>query len=292
MERLLKPDNMIAIISLLLLLSCGREDPPPQDEDLFPDEEEVPVAEGYTTPMEYEGYRLVWHDEFDSNAVNTDFWEFEIGTGCPDLCGWGNNELQYYRKENATVSDGILTIEAKNQVFLDRNYTSARMKTQGRQSFKYGRVDIRAMLPRGQGIWPALWMLGESISTIGWPGCGEIDIMEMIGGSGRENEVHGTVHWYDGRHTYSGGSYTLDSGTFADRFHVFSIIWDDKSIRWMVDDNLFHETDITPANMTEFHEEFFFIFNVAVGGTWPGNPDGSTIFPQRMRVDYIRVFQP
>lgn len=252
---------------------------------------EVSVEDGYVTPLEYDGYQLVWNDEFDGDAVNTDYWEFETGTGCPDLCGWGNNELQYYRKENASVYDGVLTIEARKGVFLDRNYTSARMKTQGKKSFKYGRIDIRALLPEGQGIWPALWMLGENITTVGWPRCGEIDIMELIGGSGRENEVHGTLHWDHNGHVYTGGSYTLQIGTFADEYHVFSIIWDETSIRWFVNDQEFNKIDITPDHMTEFHHEFFFVFNVAVGGNWPGDPDYSTIFPQSMKVDYVRVFK-
>ncbi len=255
------------------------------------EDDDVPVDQGYVTPMEYEGYDLVWHDEFDGNAINPDNWVFEIGDGCPDLCGWGNNESQYYLEENAWVSDGVLTIEARQESAGTRDYTSARMKTQGKQSFQYGRIDIRALLPRGQGIWPALWMLGNDIETVGWPKCGEIDIMEMIGGSGRENEVHGTLHWDNNGHTFSGGSYTLPSGTFGDEYHVFTIIWDETSIRWFVNDIEYYELLITPAHMTEFHQEFFFIFNVAVGGIWPGYPDETTVFPQQMRVDYVRVFQ-
>ncbi len=255
------------------------------------EEEDVPVDQGYVTPMEYEGYDLVWHDEVDGNDIDPDNWVFEIGDGCPDLCGWGNNESQYYLEENAWVDDGVLTIEAREESAGTRDYTSARMKTQGKHSFQYGRIDIRALLPRGQGIWPALWMLGNDIETVGWPKCGEIDIMEMIGGSGRENEVHGTLHWDNNGHTYSGGSHTLPSGTFGDEYHVFTIIWDETSIRWFVNDIEFYELLITPAHMAEFHQEFFFIFNVAVGGNWPGYPDETTVFPQQMRVDYVRVFQ-
>jgi hypothetical protein len=252
---------------------------------------EVSPEDGYFTPLVYEGYDLVWQDEFDGTGVNPNYWVFETGTGCPALCGWGNNELQYYRQQNAWVTDGILTIEARKENFLGSSYTSARMKTQGKKSFQYGRIDIRALLPRGQGIWPALWMLGNDITTVGWPRCGEIDIMEMIGGSGRENRVHGTLHWHHNGHVYTGGSYTLQSGTFANEYHVFSIIWDENHIRWFVNDVQFYIIDITPEHMTEFHQEFFFIFNVAVGGYWPGNPDATTIFPQQMKVDYVRVFQ-
>ncbi|HCQ15079.1 MAG TPA: glycoside hydrolase, partial [Cryomorphaceae bacterium] len=150
---------------------------------------------GYTTPLSYNGYNLVWQDDFNGNSLSTTDWNYEIGTGSN---GWGNNELQYYRKENTEVKDGYLIITAKKENFGGREYTSSRLTTQGKQSFKYGRIDIRAALPYGQGIWPALWMLGSSHSSVGWPRCGEIDIMEMVGGNvpgGGESRVHGTVHW-------------------------------------------------------------------------------------------------
>lgn len=255
------------------------------------DDDPVSIDEGYSTPLEYDGYSLIWNDEFDGTALNTDDWVYEIGDGCPNLCGWGNNELQYYRRENTWVEDGTLIIEARNENFGGRNYTSSRIKTQGKQSFKYGRIDIRALLPVGQGIWPALWMLGNDIATIGWPKCGEIDIMEMIGGNGRENTVHGTLHWDNNGHVLAGYSRKLPQGTYADEYHVFSITWDEDEIRWFVNDHQYGVIDITPAHMTEFHQEFFFIFNVAVGGNWPGNPNETTVFNQQMKVDYVRVFQ-
>lgn len=248
--------------------------------------------EGYTTPEEYEGMTLLWADEFEGSAVNGDDWTFEKGDGCPNVCGWGNNELEYYQDKNATLQDGYLVIEARAELVGGKSYTSTRMISQGKMSFKYGRVDIRAVLPEGQGIWPALWMLGSNISSVGWPACGEIDIMEMIGGSDRENTVYGTAHWQSGGdHASYGGPYTLNSGTFGDAFHVFSIVWDSSKISWYVDDELFKEIDITPSDLSEFQGEFFLIFNVAVGGDWPGNPDAFTKFPQHMIVDYVRVFQ-
>lgn len=249
---------------------------------------EVPVGEGYSTPLSYNGYNLVWNDEFDGTSLNTDDWQFEIGTG---NSGWGNNEKQYYRRENTKVENGLLVIEAKEESYQGSPYTSSRITTQGKQSFMYGRIDIRAILPKGQGIWPALWMLGESISSVGWPACGEIDIMEMIGGSGRENTVHGTLHWNIEEHAQAGQGYSLSSGTFADEYHVFTIIWNETSIKWFVNDNKFYELDITPSHMTEFHKPHFFIFNLAVGGNWPGYPDATTVFPQTLKVDYIRVFK-
>jgi hypothetical protein len=246
----------------------------------------VPIDSGYFSPLAYDGYDLVWQDEFNGNSVDMANWTFETGGN------WYNNELQYYRTENAWVADDVLTIEARKENYGGRNYTSARMITQNKRSFKYGRVDIRAILPEGQGLWPALWMLGSNIGSAGWPKCGEIDIMEMIGGSGREKTVHSTMHWDDGNgHASYGLSYTSNTKTFHEKYHVFSIIWDETQIRSYVDDQQYFTIDITPPALSEFHQEHFFIFNVAVGGIWPGNPDQTTIFPQQMKVDYIRVFQ-
>ncbi len=260
--------------------------------DYLPVENEVPLENGYFSPLSYEGMELVWQDEFNGNELDLTYWSFEIGDGCPSLCGWGNNELQYYRAENTRVHDGVLEIEARNENFGGRLYTSSRIITRNGFSFQYGRVDIRALLPEGQGIWPALWMLGANISSVSWPACGEIDIMEMIGGSGRENEVHGTIHWDEDGHASFGGSYQLSAGTFVEAYHVFSIIWDESKIQWFVDNQLYHETSITSNPMSEFHQHYWFIFNVAVGGNWPGNPNITTRFPQSMKVDYVRVFQP
>ena len=255
--------------------------------------DEVPLEQGYSTPLAYDGYALVWNDEFNSDDINTDYWSFETGDGCPDLCGWGNNELQYYRKENAWTEEGVLVIEARNEAFSGKQYTSTRMKSQDKKSFRYGRIDIRALLPKGQGIWPALWMLGNNISTAGWPSCGEIDIMELIGGTGNDNTVHGTVHYdKDGSYVFHGGKKTISNEIYAEKYHVFSIIWDETSITWHMDDMQYYSVDITPQHMSEFHQEFFFILNIAVGGNWPGDPDSTTIFPQQMKIDYIRVFQP
>jgi len=248
---------------------------------------------GYTSPQNYDGYNLAWADEF-TGSVLSDNWTFELGDGCPEICGWGNDELEYYKKENTTLANGKLVITAKKENAGSRNYTSSRLITKGKKFFTYGRVDIRAILPKGQGLWPALWMLGENISEVSWPKCGEIDIMEMIGGSNedRDRTVHGTVHWDNGgNYANYGGSTKLNFGIFNDEFHVFSIVWDRQKIIWLLDGVQYHVIDITPGGLEEFHKPFFFIFNVAVGGRWPGSPDGTTIFPQQMTVDYIRVFQ-
>ena len=244
---------------------------------------------GYSTPLSYPNYTLVWNDEFNGSSLSND-WGYDIGTGS---WGWGNNELEYYRTENAVVDSGVLTITAKKENFGGQSYTSSRIKTQGIKSFKYGRVDIRAALPYGKGIWPALWMLGDNITTVSWPDCGEIDIMELIGGGSYNNRtVHGTIHWdNNGSYASYGGNNSLSSGIFAEEFHVFSIVWTSSSIKWLRDDIQYHEADISPAQLNEFQQNFFFIFNVAVGGNWPGSPDASTIFPQKMYVDYVRIFQ-
>ncbi len=238
--------------------------------------------------VEYEGYVLVWQDEFEADQLSDDY-TFEIGTGSS---GWGNNESQYYRKENTRLEDGYLVIQAKKENFQGSQYTSSRIITEGTKEFKYGRFDIRARMPSGQGLWPAIWMLGSNFRQVGWPQCGEIDIMEMIGGQGRESIVHGTVHWQsnDGYANF-GHSRNLTDGTLADQFHVFSIIWDENSIEWLIDNQSYGSIDTTPAHLDEFREEFFFIFNVAVGGNWPGYPDSNTTFPQEMWIDYVRVFQ-
>ncbi|MBA4300152.1 Glycosyl hydrolases family 16 [Algoriphagus alkaliphilus] len=248
---------------------------------------------GYSSPSNYDGYNLVWADEFNGSVLSSD-WIFELGDGCPSLCGWGNQELEYYKKENTSLQNGNLTITAKRENAGSRNYTSSRLITKGNKFFTYGRIDIRAKLPKGQGLWPALWMLGENISEVSWPKCGEIDIMEMIGGSkdNQDGTVHGTVHWdNNGNYANYGGSTKLPFGIFNDEFHVFSINWDQQKIVWLLDGVQYHVIDITPPGLDEFHKPFFFVLNVAVGGIWPGSPDASTVFPQEMKVDYIRVFQ-
>jgi beta-glucanase (GH16 family) len=247
---------------------------------------------GYTTPLTYPGYSLVWSDEFTENLIDDNIWNHEIGNGSS---GWGNNELEYYTNsvKNSFISNGNLIIEARNQAMSGFAYTSARMTTQNKKSFTFGRIDIRAKLPVGKGIWPALWMLGTNINTAGWPACGEIDIMELVGNS--PTVIRGTMHWKTvaGASTNKGENYTLASGDFSQEFHVFSIIWTKDNISWYVDDQMYlsnSASDVGSANYP-FNADQFFIFNVAVGGNWPGSPDNTTTFPKRMFVDYIRVFQ-
>ncbi|GAB4366159.1 MAG: hypothetical protein Kow0042_05820 [Calditrichia bacterium] len=239
------------------------------------------------------GWELVWSDEFNGTAIDKSNWNHETGGH-----GWGNNELEYYtdRPANSYIQEGNLVIEAKKENFGGREYTSARMTTKGKRFFKYGRVEARIKLPFGQGIWPAFWMLGESISSVGWPKCGEIDIMEMIGGGeNRDDTVHGTAHWYESEsagHQFMGGHRELpDPQIFAGDFHVFAIEWDQTAIKWFLDGQNYYSFDITPPSRSEFHDNFFIILNVAVGGNWPGSPDATTVFPQKMFIDYVRVYR-
>lgn len=244
---------------------------------------------GYVSPKSYPDMTLIWQDEFDGNSLDSRNWSFDIGTG---VDGWGNHELQYYREENVQVQNGYLTITAKREDYNGRQYTSSRIKTEGKQSFLYGRIDMRAKLPKGQGIWPAFWALGANHSTVGWPLCGEIDFMEMVGGGpGKDNTVHGTVHYEDGGHKYVGGSHTLESGDFHDKFHVFSIVWTSEKITWYVDNQEYYSFDTTGEHKDEFRRSFFILLNMAVGGNWPGAPAANTVFPQKYIVDYVRVFQ-
>jgi beta-glucanase (GH16 family) len=235
-------------------------------------------------------YQLVWQDEFDGAQIDSASWGFQTGGG-----GWGNNELEYYtdRPENASVSNGNLVITARKEDYNGRSYTSARMVTKDKRSFQYGRFDIRAKLPKGQGIWPAIWMLGQNIDQVGWPACGEIDIMELLGHA--PDTVYGTLHWGPGetQHRSKGNRFALANGSFSDDFHLYSTIWEPDSLQILVDDHPYFSItrDQFAANEYPFDKPQFFLFNIAVGGDWPRSPDSTTVFPQQMLVDYIRVFQ-
>ena len=243
-------------------------------------------------------WKMVWSDEFngpDGSPVDSSKWVSETGGG-----GWGNHELEYYtnRLENASQQDGNLVVKVLQEKYTGgdgviRNYTSARLKTQGKFSQAYGRFEARIKIPRGQGIWPAFWMLGDDIDKPGWPDCGEIDIMENIGKE--PGLVHGTIHGpgYSGANSI-GAPYDLPGDQrFADDFHVFAVEWEPDVIRFYVDDHLYETR--TPAGLPKgtkwvYDHPFFVLLNVAVGGGWPGNPDATTVFPQTMLVDYVRVY--
>jgi beta-glucanase (GH16 family) len=228
-------------------------------------------------------WKIVWSDEFNY-------------TGLPDTSKWGNevgfirnNELQYYTKqrlENSRVENGNLMIIGKKEAFKTAGYTSASLTTDGKQSWTFGKIEARIKLPEGQGIWPAFWMLGQNIRQVGWPGCGEIDIMEHIN---NENVTYGTLHWYNEKHVSSGGKTPCD----VTQFHTYTVEWNKESVKWLLDGNKYWEVNIKDGiNSTEeFQLPHYIILNLAIGGSWPKNPDETTVFPDTMFIDFVRVFQ-
>lgn len=251
---------------------------------------------GASSTVNGSAWLLAWADEFDQpdgSPPDPCKWTFDRGTG---NSGWGNNELQYYtaRTNNTRIAAGHLVIEAHREDFGGRNYTSARLKTQGKLSWAYGRIEARIKLPQGQGIWPAFWMLGANIDFARWPACGEIDIMENIGS--KPHTVHGTIHGpgYSGGGGIGGKKVLSGGAKFNDDFHVFAVEWETNRISWFADQELYFT--VTPTNLPAdaswvFTQPQFILLNVAVGGNWPGPPDAHTSFPQAMRVDYVRVYQ-
>lgn len=251
------------------------------------------------------GWQLVWSDEFgqaDGSSPDSTKWNFDVGGG-----GWGNNQQEYdtARTNNARVQGGNLVIEARQESYMGRSYTSARMLTKGKWAWTYGRMEARIKIPRGQGIWPAFWTLGTNIDGpggVGWPACGEIDIMENIGktNNNEHGKIYGTIHGpQSGVGDYNGGagvggSYTLPGGAvYADDFHVFAIEWTTNQIKWYMDNQQYFTA--TPFSLPgggtwPFTQPQFILLNLAVGGNWPGYPSNYTVFPQQMLVDYVRVY--
>jgi len=228
-------------------------------------------------------WKLVWSDEFEYS-------------GLPDASKWGNetgfirnNELQYYTKrriENSVADNGNLLIIARKEAYDSAGYTSASLTTDGLHNWTYGKIEARMKLPMGQGMWPAFWMLGQNIHTEGWPRCGEIDIMEHIN---NEDILHGTLHWNNERHVSDGKQIPCET----DKYHNYAVEWDKESIRWFLDGIQYHEVSIKDSinSTSEFHKPFYIILNLAVGGNWPKNPDATTLFPDTVFVDYVRVYQ-
>jgi len=265
---------------------------------------EATATVGFTPAGVPEGYNLYWSDEFNGpvgSYPSASNWSPQTGDG-----GWGNNELENYTNSTANAqivsdpdaTDGkalaitvIDTMPGSSSYSTVGRYTSARLQTLGMQSFQYGFMVARIRMPYGQGIWPAFWMLGTNINTVGWPACGEIDIMENIGNTADQTLCHGSMH--DGMDWT--GLYSLPSGQlFHNAYHEFGVLWQPGQVQFYVDANLY-ET-VTSAQQTtgtwEFNSSFFFLLNVAVGGNWPGSPDATTVFPQVMYVDYVRAYTP
>jgi len=246
-------------------------------------------------PDYWDSAELVWSDEFEGNTLSNENWIFETGGN-----GWGNNEQQVYMADgNTQVSDGTLKITARRNTdnTIEGAFTSARINS--RKSFKYGRMEIRAKMPehKGNGTWPALWMLGSNINSVGWPACGEIDIMEYV--SFKPNKTHFSIHTTANNHM-NGTEITsgeVDLETIEEEFHNFGILWSSKYIKFYIDDVdnvkfIFNRPTASNVDSWPFSNEFYFLLNIAVGGTWGGLEGVDTsIFPATMEVDYIRVYQ-
>jgi beta-glucanase (GH16 family) len=278
----------VFLLTIALLNSACSANPAPE-----------PTASATFTPTStpIPEWALVWADEFDlpdGSTPDLNTWNYSTGGN-----GWGNNELQVYtdRPENVFIEKGMLVIQALEEQYMGRKYTSARINTMVRAEFTYGRFEVRAKLPNTQGIWPAIWMMPTLAKYGNWPASGEIDIMEFIGSE--PDRVHGTLH-FGNPHEYKTASYLIPNGETADQdYHVFALEWEPDEIRWYVDGNLYHQvgadewftSNKNALETAPFDQPFYLILNVAVGGNWPGNPDESSVFPQRMLVDYVRVYQ-
>jgi beta-glucanase (GH16 family) len=246
----------------------------------------VPAEEGRSAR------RLVWADEFETAGLpDPARWSYDVGGH-----GWGNKELQFYtrgRLENARVEGGHLVIDARREAWEDNGYTSARLVTKGNAEWTYGRIEVRARLPKGRGSWPAIWMLPTTTGPMRWPDDGEIDIMEHVGFE--EGVVHGSVHTKRYHHSIG----TQKTGTTrvpdaAETFHVYAIEWDAATVRWFVDDREFFSfaNEKTGKDVWPFDGPFHLVLNVAVGGTWGGQRGvDDDAFPMRLEVDYVRVYQ-
>lgn len=242
--------------------------------------------------------KLVWSDEFDYTGIpDSTRWNVDIGDGCPSLCGWGNEELEYYtnRPQNVKVENGSLIIEARKEDYSGRAYTSAKLLTRGKADWKYGHIEVRAKLPKGRGVWPAIWMLSSQKKYGGWPASGEIDIMEHVGYD--PAFVYGSVHTESYNHvdgTQRTAGFMEMENPFADNFHIYAIDWTEEYIEFFTDDIPFmrFENEHNSYKEWPFDQNFYLILNIAVGGTW-GGAEGidDSIWPQRMEVDYVRVYQ-
>lgn len=230
---------------------------------------------------------LIFEEQFDGNKLNESNWNYELGNGCPNLCGWGNNERQSYTNENVAVKDGNLIITATKE---SESYKSGRITTKNKFEFQYGTIEVRAKLALGQGVWPAIWMLGSNISEVGWPKSGEIDIMEYVGKT--PHEIHTTLHAQD---SYGQSKNTKITAIkeIEDGFHIYKCEWTQKAISFYIDGNLVYTfaPELKNENVWPFDQPFYVILNLAVGGNFGGPEVDDTIFPQEFVVDYVKVYK-
>jgi beta-glucanase (GH16 family) len=267
--------HSLGILLIIPLLAC--HDGAPQPEEAF--------------------QKLVWSDEFDkAGAPDAAKWNYDLGDGCPDVCGWGNNELEYYTKDskNVRVENGNLVIEARKEEMSGKGFTSTRIVSKGKGDWLYGRLEIRAKLPRGKGTWPAIWMLSTDWKYGGWPASGEIDIMEHVGFD--PGVVHGTIHTESYNHvkgTQKEGK--VNVADVSDAFHTYGVEWTKDKMTFFVDDNAYYSVTRSPSEDFKgwpFDQRFHLIMNIAVGGNWGGMQGvDDNIWPQHMEVDYVRVYQ-
>ncbi len=231
--------------------------------------------------------QVIFEDNFEGDSLNMDHWSYEEGDGCPDLCGWGNNERQVYSRDYITIEDGNLVIEA---VKTGDNYFSGKINTKDKFEFRYGTIEVRLKLPTGQGIWPAVWMLGTNINTVGWPASGEIDIMEYVG---REpNTIYSSLHT-PASHGDTENSKVTIIEDIEEGYHTFKTVWSEMDVRYYVDGK--HVYTFTPKAYDDanypFRHPFYILINMAIGGNFGGPEVDDTIFPVKYYVDYIKVTQ-
>ncbi len=231
--------------------------------------------------------KLVWEENFNKKEISEKFWNFELGDGCPNSCGFGNNERQIYTKINHKIKDGNLVIEARKE---ENKYTSTKITTKGKKEFKYGRIEARAKLPVGQGIWPAFWMLGANIDEVQWPKSGEIDILEYVGRD--PHMVYTTLHTQDS-HGNTINTKRTEFLNIEEGYHVYAIEWDKDKIEFFVDKTLVYTFNPSVKNEDTwpFDKPFYIILNLAVGGNFGGPEVDDAIFPQKFYIDYVRVYQ-
>jgi beta-glucanase (GH16 family) len=245
----------------------------------------------------HQSRKLVWADEFDQpGAPNPSKWDYDLGDGCPDVCGWGNNEAQFYTSDpkNVRVENGHLILEARKEQTGTKEYSSARIISKSKGDWRYGRIAVRAKLPRWRGTWPAIWMLSTEWKYGGWPVSGEIDIMEHVGYD--PGVIHGTIHTE--KYNHINGTQLEGKVTVADcqeNFHVYAVEWTADAIHFFVDDNNYYTVQRKKEDGYHgwpFDQNFHLIMNIAVGGNWGGRQGvDDTIWPQQMIIDYVRVYQ-
>jgi beta-glucanase (GH16 family) len=290
-------NTALLLIMSLSLLACSDD----QDEIKGTETETETEIEPEPTITTFDGYSLVWSDEFNGAEIDPTIWGYNIGDGTGEAAGkgWGNNELQKYTNKavNSSIAvddDGtssLLITALKQTTDTDNTYTSARLTTETLKSIRYGKIVVRAKMPKGKGFLPAIWLLGDNRPEIKWPGCGEIDMAEVIGSA--PETMFSTLHYVNGDFSYqlehqSGVSLTSDN--FSDAYHEFTLDWDETSLAYSLDGvEYFYQT--ISDDMQEYNRSFNLILNLAVGGNLPGKPDDTTVFPQNMYVDYVRVYQ-